>query len=151
MNRVDLVGRLTADPEVRYTSGENANARVRFTVAVNRKFKNADGRYDADFISCVAWKNQAEFISKYFHKGDPIGINGNIRTGSYTNTDGVKIYTTDVYVDDVEFVGGGRRSDDGEVPTSAPAQTQAKPQQKRQTDTDWMNVPDGVDEEGLPF
>ena len=110
MNKVMLIGRLTADPEIRYTAGENASANARFTVAVNRPFKNADGNNEADFIRCVAWRNHAEFISKYFHKGDAIAIEGNIRTGSYTNKDGVRVYTTEVFVDRPEFVGSKNSS-----------------------------------------
>ena len=83
MNKVNLVGRITKDVEPHYSTGENANANCRFTVAVNRKFKNKEtGQYDADFISCVAFGKTCEFIAKYFHKGDPIGISGNIRTGT---------------------------------------------------------------------
>lgn len=121
MNKVILMGRLTADPEMRYTTGENATANARFSVAVNRQFKNAEGNYDADFIRCVAWKNNAEFIQKWFHKGDMIVIEGNIRTGSYTNKDGQKVYTTEVWVDRVEFGGaksaGNTQSDPMPKPT----------------------------------
>lgn len=139
MNKVDLVGRLTKDVEVRYSTGENANANCRFTVAVNRKFKNKEtGQYDADFISCVAFGKTCEFIAKYFHKGDPIGISGNIRTGSYTNKDGIKVYTTDVYVDDAEFV-------------ASKGATAATPSQASTPDMNgFMNVPDTIEEE-LPF
>ena len=137
MNLVVLEGRLVADPEIKYTTGENASANMRFTLAVNRDFKNASGNYDADFIQCMAWRNNAEFINKYFHKGDPISIIGNIRTGSYTNKDGVKVYTTDVYVDKVNFVVGGRASNNA---NAAPV-VREKPD---------MNIPDGVDEE-LPW
>ena len=104
MNKVVLVGRLTRDPEVRSTSTGNSNAR--FTVAVNRNFKNKDGQYDADFISCVAFSRTAEFIAKYFKKGNMICLEGRIQTGSYDAQDGTKRYTTDVVVDNVEFVGG---------------------------------------------
>jgi len=143
MNRVNLVGRLTKDVTINYSTGENANAICRFTVAVNRKFKNKEtGQYDADFISCVAFGKTCEFIAKWFHKGDPIGISGNIRTGSYTNKDGIKVYTTDVYVDDAEFVGGKNNFDTGVAIGSTPAQ---KP-----VDTSFMNVPD-TEDEALPW
>ena len=105
MNNVCLIGRLTKDPEVRYTTGENSNAMCRFTVAVQRDFKNAEGKYDADFISCVAFRKTAELLSKFFNKGSQISIQGNIRTGHYTNKDGNTVYTTDVYVDKIGFVG----------------------------------------------
>lgn len=107
MNKVVLIGRLTADPELRQTqSGISA---CRFTVAVNRKFKNEHtGEYDADFITCVAWRQTAEFVSKYFSKGKMIALEGSLRTGKYQdkNHSDVTHYTTDVYVDNVEFVGG---------------------------------------------
>ena len=104
MNKVVLVGRLTRDPEVRSTSSGSNTAR--FTVAVNRNFKNKDGQYDADFVSCVAFRNTADFVSKFFKKGSMIGLEGRIQTGSYDAQDGSKRYTTDVVVDNVEFVGG---------------------------------------------
>ena len=108
MNKVVLVGRLTRDPEVRSSSNGMQNAR--FSVAVNRNFKNREGNYDADFISCVAFGRTAEFIGKYFKKGSMIGIEGRIQTGSYDAQDGTKRYTTDVAVDNVEFVGGRNES-----------------------------------------
>lgn len=140
MNKVNLVGRLTKDVTPNYSTGENANANCRFTVAVNRKFKNKEtGQYDADFISCVAFGKTCEFIAKYFHKGDPIGISGNIRTGSYTNKDGIKVYTTDVYVDDAEFV-------------ASKGATATNPTQPGTPNMDFMNIPDNIgDEENLPF
>lgn len=114
MNKVVLVGRLTRDPEVRSTSsGSNT---VRFTVAVNRNFKNKDGQYDADFVSCVAFRNTADFVSRFFKKGSMIGLEGRIQTGSYDAQDGSKRYTTDVVVDNVEFVGG--RNESSSAPTN---------------------------------
>ena len=104
MNKCTLVGRLTKDPEIRYSQGENATATARFSVAVNRRFKNAEGNYDADFINCVAFGKTAEFLEKYFKKGMAIGLTGHIQTGSYTNKDGQKVYTTDVIVEETEFV-----------------------------------------------
>lgn len=103
MNKVQLVGRLSRDPEVRYTQGDNSMAIARFTVAVDRRFKK-DGEQTADFISCVAFGKSAEFIERYFSKGRRIGLVGHIQTGSYDNKDGQKVYTTDVYVDECEFV-----------------------------------------------
>lgn len=102
MNKVAIVGRLTRDVESR--NGDNGNAIARFSVAVNRKFKNAEGNYEADFISCVAFGKTAEFIGKYFKKGSAIGLVGRIQTGNYINNDGVKVYTTDVVAEEVEFV-----------------------------------------------
>lgn len=143
MNKVELVGRLTRDPEVRYTQGENASAIARFSVAVNRRFKNNEGNYDADFINCVAFGKSGEFIEKYFKKGMAIGISGRIQTGSYTNKDGVKVYTTDVVVEEAEFVesknnGGASTSSNTPANNNAPSAD------------GFMNIPDGIDEE-LPF
>lgn len=104
MNNVSIVGRLTKDVELRYSTGEKATAFAKFTVAVNRKFKNKDGNYDADFINCSAIGSTAEFVGKYFTKGMAIGLTGEIRTGSYTNKEGAKVYTTEVVADKVEFV-----------------------------------------------
>ena len=103
MNKVTIVGRLTRDPEVRYSQGDNSTVIARFTVAVDRRFKR-DGEPTADFISCVAFGKTAEFIERYFSKGKRIGIVGRIQTGSYTNKDGATVYTTDVYSEEVEFV-----------------------------------------------
>ena len=114
MNKVVLVGRLTRDPEVRSTSSGSNTAR--FTVAVNRNFRNKDGQYDADFVSCVAFRNTADFVSKFFKKGSMIGLEGRIQTGSYDAQDGSKRYTTDVVVDNVEFVGG--RNEGSSMPTN---------------------------------
>ena len=140
MNKCVLLGRLTRDPEVRYSAGEGSNATARFSIAVNRKFKNAEGNYDADFINCVAFGKTAEFIEKYFAKGNMVAIAGRIQTGSYTNKDGVKVYTTDVVVEEVEFAGG---KNDGAASDNASAKT-------TQNYGGFANIPDGMDEE-LPF
>ena len=131
MNKSILMGRLTRDPEVR-TTGESSNAR--FSIAVNRRFKNAEGNYDADFINCVAFGKSADFISKYFHKGDMIAVTGRIQTGSYTNKDGQRVYTTDIIVEEAEFCGGKSEA------TQAPA----KPVDN------FANISADIDEE-LPF
>ncbi len=104
MNKIILVGRLTRDPELRSTSMGISTAN--FTVAVNRNFKNKDGQYDADFISCVAFRNTADFVSKYFKKGNLISLDGRIQTRNYDAQDGTKRYVTEVVVENVEFVGG---------------------------------------------
>ena len=137
MNKVVLLGRLTRDPEVRYSQGDNTSAIARFSVAVNRKFKNTDGNYDADFINCVSFGKVSEFIEKYFHKGDMIALTGRIQTGSYTNKDGVKVYTTDVVVEEVEFAGG--KSTGGEAT-----------QNNAPKNGGFANIPDGSDEV-MPF
>lgn len=120
MNKVILVGRLTADPELRQT--QSGISSCRFTVAVNRNFKNANGEYEADFPTCVAWRQTAEFISRYFKKGQMIALEGTLRTGSYQdrNHSDVTHYTTDIYVDNVEFCGS---KGSGGNNTAAPAPT----------------------------
>lgn len=134
MNSVQLIGRLTRDPEVRYTDGGVSIAR--FSLAVERRFKQENGA-DADFINVVSFGKTAEFIEKYFHKGMKVALNGRIQTGSYTDKDGKKVYTTDVIAENVEFCESKGNSTNNE--TSSTAQ-----------DGDFMNVPDGIDEE-LPF
>ncbi len=111
MNRVVLVGRLTAKPELRYTASNTAY--TRFTIAVNRNFTNADGKRDADFINVVAWRKQAETVSKFFDKGNLIGIEGRLQTGSYDDKDGNKRYTTDVALDNFEFLESKNKSANG--------------------------------------
>jgi len=108
MNKVVLVGRLTAKPELRYTSSNTAF--LRFTIAVNRNFTSADGKREADFINVVAWRKQAETISKFFDKGNLIAIEGRLQTGSYDDKDGNKRYTMDVALDNFEFVEGKNKS-----------------------------------------
>ena len=143
MNKVMLVGRLTRDPELRYSTGENATATARFSVAVNRRFKNSEGNYDADFINCVAFGKSAEFVEKYFKKGMAIGLTGRIQTGSYTNKDGQKVYTTDVVVEETEFV-------ESKGASSADNSNNSRPAPSAANNNDFMSIPDGVDEE-LPF
>ena len=118
MNKVIIIGRFTRDPEIKYTTGENATATARFSLAVNRRFKNKEGNYDADFINCVAFGKTAEFIEKYFTKGMAIGIIGRIQTGSYTNKEGQKVYTTDVVVEETEFVESKNKGTSDNVPNN---------------------------------
>lgn len=115
MNKVELVGRLTKEPEVKLTS--NQTAYCNFTVAVDRKFKDKDGNRQADFIICVAWKQTATFIQKYFHKGNRIGLTGSIQTRTFDDNEGRTVYVTEVIVDDVEFVESANKTE----PTTAPA------------------------------
>ncbi len=103
MNKVILMGRLTRDPEVRYSQGEQATAVARYTLAVDRRFRRDNDQQSADFINCVAFGRSGEFAEKYFHKGIKIVVTGRIQTGSYTNQEGQKVYTTDVVVEDQEF------------------------------------------------
>lgn len=134
MNKTLLIGRATKDPDIRYTQSEQPMTIARFNLAVDRRFKK-DGEQSADFISCVAFGKTAEFIEKYVFKGTKIAVEGRIQTGSYTNNDGNKVYTTDVVVEQVEFAG---------------SKTDSKSAAKESND-DFMNVADELDDEGLPF
>lgn len=144
MNKVILIGRLTRDPEIRYAQNENGTAVARYTLAVvDRRFKR-DGEQDADFIGCVVFGKGAEFAEKYLAKGTKIAVTGRIQTGSYTNKDGQKVYTTDVVVEEQEFAeskaasqgnGGGYQNAGSNNSTSGDG---------------FMNIPDGIDEE-FPF
>lgn len=141
MNKVILMGRLTRDPDVRYTQGEEPMAIARFTLAVDRRGKR-DGEASADFPSCVCFRRTAEFIEKYAHQGTKLVVAGRIQTGSYTNRDGQKVYTTDVVVEEAEFA---------ESKAAAERNTQQTPPPSPDTGADgFMNIPDGIEEE-LPF
>lgn len=134
MNRVNLIGKLVRDPDIRYSQGTTPMAVAKFTLAVDRKFKKQGDEQTADFLPCIAFGKTAEFVEKWFAKGMRAGISGHLQTGNYTNKDGVKVYTTDVIIDDIEFTESKKTSDEVK---------QAEP-------TDFMNIPDGVDEL-LPF
>jgi len=150
MNKVILMGRLTRDPEVRYSSGENSSAVANYTLAVDRRFKR-DGDQTADFIRCVAFGRSAEFAEKYFRQGIRIVVSGRIQTGSYTNRDGQKVYTTDVIIEDQEFAESKSASDNASANYSAPAQAPAVEAAPSAASADgFLNIPDGIDEE-LPF
>ncbi|MDF2538941.1 MAG: hypothetical protein K0S76_1962 [Herbinix sp.] len=149
MNKVMLMGRLTRDPEVRYTQGESSMAIARFTMAVDRRFKRAGETQEADFIGCVAFGKQAEFVEKYFKQGMKMLAVGRIQTGSYTNKDGQKVYTTDVVVEEIEFAESkGNNSDGGHQ--QGGYQRDFKPEPSSAMGDGFMNIPDGIDEE-LPF
>ena len=119
MNKVILMGRLTKDPEVRYSQGENSSAVARYTLAVDRKFKQ-EGQPTADFINCVAFGRSAEFTEKYLRQGTKIAVTGRIQTGSYTNKEGVKVYTTDVVVEEQEFAESKTTQGTSEQPAPQP-------------------------------
>lgn len=145
MNKVILMGRLTRDPEVRYSAGDNAMAVARFSLAVDRRRRANAGADEptADFINCVSFGRQAEFAEKYLRKGTKLVVTGRIQTGSYTNKDGVRVYTTDVVVEEQEFAESKASSDNnGGFAPSAPMPQSAG--------DGFMNIPDGIDEE-LPF
>lgn len=149
MNKVILMGRLTRDPDVRYSAGENGTSVARYTLAVDRRFGRRDGESNADFISCVAFGKSAEFAEKYLHQGIKIVVTGRIQTGSYTNRDGNKVYTTDVVVEDQEFAESKSASQAGGG-NYAPTPMPSTPAPSMASGDGFMNIPDGLDEE-LPF
>ena len=147
MNKVILMGRLTRDPEVRYSAGENALAIARYTLAVDRRFRR-DGEATADFINCISFGRTAEFAEKYFRQGLKIVVSGRIQTGSYTNRDGQKVYTTEVVVEEQEFAESKSASDNyaaSHPQTSAPAPSMPAP--GAASADGFMNIPDVIDEE----
>jgi single-strand DNA-binding protein len=143
MNKVILMGRLTRDPEVRYAQNENSTAVARYSLAVDRRFKR-EGEQDADFIGCVAFGRAAEFAEKWLHKGSKVVVTGRIQTGSYTNKDGQKIYTTDVVIEEQEFAESKAASEGNGGGYSGGGSNNSS------SGDGFMNVPDGIDEE-LPF
>ena len=151
MNRVILMGRLTRDPEVRYSQGERSMAIARYTLAVDRRGRRGQDGNDqtADFINCVAFDRAGEFAEKYFRQGMRVLVSGRLQTGSYVNKDGQRVYTTEVILDDQEFADSkGAASDMGGYGQSAPAQ---RPAPASAIGDGFMNIPDGVEDEGLPF
>lgn len=138
MNKVILMGRLTRDAEVRYSQGEKPTAIARFSLAVDRRFKSETSDQSADFINCVAFGKLGEFFEKYGRKGVKFSLVGRIQTGSYTNKDGAKVYTTDVVVEECEFAESKNSAPGADAP-SAPSSNDG-----------FMNIPDGIDDE-LPF
>lgn len=150
MNKVILMGRLTRDPEVRYSAGENALAIARYTLAVDRRFKR-DGEASADFIPCVVFGKSAEFAEKYFRQGMRVTISGRIQTGSYTNNEGNRVYTTEVVVEEQEFAESKSASQANaaayQPQYTAPAPMQSAP---KPAADGFMNIPEGLEEE-LPF
>ena len=141
MNKAILVGRLTRDPEVRYSQGENATAVARYTLAVERRYKR-DGEPSADFINCVVFGKPAEFAEKYFRQGLRVAISGHIQTGSYTNKDGVKVYTTEVVVEEQEFAQSRNEGGSDQAQNNSQPEPQASP-----TDNGgFMNIADGIED-----
>lgn len=152
MNKVILMGRLTRDPEIRYSAGENQTAVARYTLAVDRRFRRQGDEQTADFINCVVFGRGAEFAERYLHQGTKIVATGRIQTGSYTNKDGNRVYTTDVVVEEQEFAeskaaasenaGGGYQQAVAAAPT--------RPEPTQAAGDGFMNIPDAIEEE-LPF
>lgn len=129
MNKVMMIGRLTKDPEIRYSQGEKATCVARYTLAVDRRFKR-DGEANADFVSCIAFGKTGQFAERYFHKGLKIAITGRIQTGNYTNREGQKVYTTDVIVEEQEFV-----------------ESKGKGESRAEEKDGFMTIPDNVEDE----
>ena len=143
MNKVILMGRLTRDPEVRYSQGDNAMAIARYSLAVDRRFKRDSDEQTADFINCVAFGKSGEFAEKYLHQGTKIVVVGRIQTGSFTNKDGQRVYTTDVVVEEQEFA-ESKNSSNATGSSNTPSNNNTS------SSDGFMNIPDGIDEE-LPF
>ena len=167
MNRVILMGRLTREPEVRYSQNDNSMAIARYTLAVDRRRSSADGQQEADFINCVAFGRQGEFAEKYLHKGTKMAITGRIQTGSYTNKDGQKVYTTEVVVEDQEFAESKAASENsrnsgssynnggsyngGSSYSGNSGSSYNNNSRSSDVGDGFMNIPEGVEDEGLPF
>lgn len=147
MNKVILMGRLTRDPEIRYAQNENSTCIANYTLAVDRKYKRQGDEQTADFIRCVAMGKGGEFAEKYLHQGTKIVVEGRIQTGSYTNKDGQRVYTTDVMVESQEFAESKAASQqNGNSQPSAPS----RPEPAQVGDDGFMNIPNEIEEE-MPF
>ena len=155
MNKVILCGRLTRDPNVTYTQGERQMAIARYTLAVDRRGRRQEGQeQSADFIQCVCFDRNAEFAEKYLKQGTKIIVTGRIQTGSYTNREGQRVYTTDVVVEEQEFAESKNSGNPNTGSTFAGnfQQTESRPEAAPADAGDgFMNIPDGVEDEGLPF
>ncbi len=161
MNKVILMGRLTRNPDIRYSQGEKSTCVARYTLAVNRRFRR-DGDQEADFINCVAFGRQGEFAEKYLKQGTKMVVSGRIQTGSYTNRDGVKVYTTDVIIEEQDFAeskaassnyNGGYQQQTpyqgSNAPEAQPTPT-SRPAPSEAVSDGFMTIPDGIEDE-LPF
>ncbi|MCD8120024.1 MAG: single-stranded DNA-binding protein [Lachnospiraceae bacterium] len=163
MNKVILMGRLTRDPEVRYSNqGDGQLAIARFTLAVDRRMARREGsdQQTADFISCTAFGRQGEFAERYLHQGTKVVLEGRIQTGSYTNREGQKVYTTDVIAESIEFAeskaasagnAGGANSGAGGSYRQNSGYSSSRPDPARASGDGFVNIPDGVEDEELPF
>ena len=146
MNKVILMGRLTRDAEIRYSQGESSTAIARFSLAVDRRFRRDNEEQTADFINCVAFGRTAEFLERFGRKGTKFVLEGRIQTGSSTNKDGQRVYTTDVVAENVEFAESKNNSSAGNDFGGAPS----APSPSGAAGDGFMNIPEGIDEE-LPF
>lgn len=160
MNKVILMGRLTRDPDIRWTQGQDQRCIARFTLAIDRRAKRQEGndqQQTADFPSCIAFGRTAEFMEKYVHQGTKLAITGRIQTGSYTNRDGNKVYTTDVVVEEAEFAesknaqNGGNNGGSGQQGGQSHQNGQQGGYAPSDVGEGFMSIPEGVEDEGLPF
>ena len=149
MNKVILMGRLTRDPDVRYSAGESGTSVARYTLAVDRRFRR-DGEATADFINCVSFGRTAEFAEKYFRQGLRIVVSGRIQTGSYTNREGQKVYTTEVVVEEQEFAESKAAAANYNGNRDGYQQAPSRPEPTQAAGDGFMNIPDAIEEE-LPF
>lgn len=152
MNYVVLMGRLTQDPELRYSQGEEPIAVASYVLAVDRRGrKEEQGRQTADFLRCIAFGRGAEFADKYFQKGQRVLVSGRIQTGSYTNREGQKVYTTDIVVDNQEFADSKGAGGEGQGNYQTGNSQGSGKKHSDASGEGFMNIPDGVEDEGLPF
>lgn len=147
MNKVVLMGRLTRDPRITYSQGENSMTVARYTLAVDRRFKRQGDSQDADFISCVVFGRGAEFAENYLHQGTKVVVSGRIQTGSYTNKEGQKVYTTDVVIEEQEFAESKKAAEQN---GGGNYQQASRPEPSQAASDGFINIPDGIEEE-LPF
>lgn len=148
MNKVILMGRLTRDPEVRYSQGATPTAVARFSVAVDRRFKR-EGEPDADFFNCTCFGKQGEFVEKYLHKGVKVVLSGRIQNDNYTNKDGQQVYGVRIMVEEIEFA-ESKSASAGNAGGQSQGQSYQQPANNAGAGDGFMNIPDGIDEE-LPF
>ena len=164
MNKVILMGRLTRDPEIRYSSGDNSMAIARFSIAVDRRFRRQGENSEADFFNCTAFGRQAEFVEKYLHQGTKILLSGRIQNDNYTNREGQRVFSVQIIAEEIEFAesknaqGGGQggyaprqQSNNAAQGGSYNAPVNPNPAQAAPVGDGFMNIPDGVDDEELPF
>ena len=143
MNKVIMMGRLTRDPEVRYSQGASQTAIARFSLAVDRRWKR-EGEPDADFSNCTVFGRQADFVEKYLRQGTKVVITGRVQNDNYTNKEGQKVYTTEVLIDEMEFAESKALAENGSAASG-------RPEPNANAGDGFMNIPDGVEDEGLPF
>lgn len=149
MNKLILMGRLTRDPEVRYSQGESSLAIARFSLAVDRRFKRA-GEPDADFFNCTAFGKQAEFVERYLKQGTKILLTGRVQNDNYTNKEGQKVYSVQVIAEEIEFAESKNASAANQAAGGFQPAMPMQPEPSQAVGDGFMNIPDGIDEE-LPF